>query len=137
MNRLQSLLRLRRRQEDVADGALAAASRKRMQAEASRDALLRSDDMISVEPQPRALPELLVLRLQGVARQEQVAEAEAAFEQHIREEVDARAARTAAAVRRRSVQRAVERRDHEQMLQAQRAARRALGELARLQAVQR
>jgi hypothetical protein len=133
MNRLQSLLRLRRHQEDVADGALAATSRKRMQAEASRDALLRSDDMISVEPQPRALPELLVLRLQGVARQERVAEAEAAVEQRMREEVDARAARTAAAVRRRSV----ERRDHEQMLQAQRAARRALGELARLQAVQR
>ena len=137
MNRLQSLLRLRRHQENVADGVLAAASRKRMQTEASRDALLRSDDMISVEPQPRALPELLVLRLQGVARQERVAEVEAAVEQRMREEVDARAARTAAAVRRRSVQRAVERRDHEQMVQAQRAARRALGELARLQAAQR
>jgi hypothetical protein len=137
MNRLQSLLRLRRHQENVADGVLAAVSRKRMQAEASRDALLRSDDMISVEPQPRALPELLVLRLQGVARQERVAEVEAAVEQRMREEVDARAARTAAAVRRRSVQRAVERRDHEQMVQAQRAARRALGELARLQAAQR
>lgn len=137
MSRLHTLLRLRRHEEKIADGALAAASRERMNAEASRDALLRSDEMISVEPQPRALPELLVLRLQGMAVQERAAEAEAIVEQRMREEVDARAARTAAAVRRRSVQRAVERRDHELMLQAQRASRRALGELARLQAVQR
>lgn len=137
MSRLHTLLRLRRHEEKIADGALAAASRERMNAEASRDALLRSDEMISVEPQPRALPELLVLRLQGMAVQERAAEAEAIVEQRMREEVDAGAARTAAAVRRRSVQRAVERRDHELMLQAQRASRRALGELARLQAVQR
>lgn len=137
MSRLHTLLRLRRHEEKIADGALAAAGRERMNAEASRDALLRSDEMISVEPQPRALPELLVLRLQGMAVQERAAEAEAIVEQRMREEVDARAARTAAAVRRRSVQRAVERRDHELMLQAQRASRRALGELARLQAVQR
>lgn len=137
MSRLHTLLRLRRHEEKIADGALAAASRERMNAEASRDALLRSDEMISVEPQPRALPELLVLRLQGMAVQERAAEAEAIVEQRMREEVDARAARTAAAVRRRSVQRAVERRDHELLLQAQRASRRALGELARLQAVQR
>lgn len=137
MSRLHTLLRLRRHEEKIADGALAAASRERMNAEASRDALLRSDEMISVEPQPRALPELLVLRLQGMAVEERAAEAEAVVEQRMREEVDARAARTAAAVRRRSVQRAVERRDHELLLQAQRASRRALGELARLQAVQR
>lgn len=137
MSRLHTLLRLRRHEEKIADSALAAASRERMNAEASRDALLRSDEMISVEPQPRALPELLVLRLQGMAVEERAAEAEAVVEQRMREEVDARAARTAAAVRRRSVQRAVERRDHELLLQAQRASRRALGELARLQAVQR
>jgi hypothetical protein len=137
MNRLTALLRLRRHQESLADGELAAASRARMQAEASRDALLRSDEMICVEPQPRALPELLVLRMQGIASQERVVEAEIAVEQRMRDELDARAARTAAAVRRRSVQRAVERQDHELVLQAQRASRRALGELARLKASQR
>ena len=136
MNRLHALLRLRRHEETVADGALAAASRERMQAEVVRDALLRSDEMVSTHPQPRTLPELLALRMQGIATRERMAAAEDAVEQRMRDEVDARAARTAAAVRRRSVQRAVERRDHEAALHAQRASRRALADLARLQAVQ-
>lgn len=137
MNRLHALLRLRRHEENLADGALASASRERMAAEARRDALVRSDHVVSTEPQPRALPELLALRMQGMSAHERAAEAAETVALRAREEADARAARTAAAVRRRSVQRVVERRDHEQMLHAQRAARRALAELARLQAVQR
>jgi hypothetical protein len=136
VSRLHELLRLRRHQETLADGTLAEATRTRLAAEAAYEELTRPDTVVSSEPQPHSLAELVALRMQGIAAQEVLARAAETMELRRRDETDARAARTAAAVRRRSVQRAVERRELEHMLAAQRAARHALAELARLQAVQ-
>jgi hypothetical protein len=136
VSRLGGLLRLRRHKERLADGVLAAATRKRLAAEATYEALTRSDSVVSTEPQPHSLAELVALRMQGIAAQEVLTRAAETMELRRRDELEARAERTAAAVRRRSVQRAVERRELEHMLAAQRAARHALAELARLRAVQ-
>lgn len=137
MNRLLALLRLRHRDEVRADADLAGAIRARRDAQAAKEALARSDHAISTVPRPTSLPELLALRMQGVATEEVLAAAAEEVSLRSREELDARAARAVAAARRRSVQRVVERRHAEELLVARRAARRSLGELARLRAVQR
>ncbi|HSK95260.1 MAG TPA: hypothetical protein VK891_01470 [Euzebyales bacterium] len=137
MNRLHTLLRIRKRAETLADGELASATRTRLAAQEAYEELLRADAIVSTGPQPRSLPELLALRMQGIAAQEILTQAADTLEHRKLDEVDARVARTAAAVRRRSVQRVVERRDAEQKLIAQHAARRALAELARLSVAER
>ncbi len=137
MSRFGIVLRLLRRDEQAADSVLAAAARDREAAEVTRDALRRTDHMLHSEPYPQTLPELLALRMQGIAVNEQADEAIAIVQLRNRDERDARLARSAAVARRRSAERLIERREEAQAVVARRAALRALAELARLRAVQR
>lgn len=130
--RLDRLVRLLQRREDVASAAKARTAR------AAADAGARLDEARQVQrdivaPSGHLTPvELQSLRLRGLGAAAVVERAQETLEDRRAEDVDAERERSVAAVRRRSVERLAERRQTAAVRAAAAASQRALDELAAL-----
>lgn len=135
MSRLTAFLKLLTVREDQASARAADATRATLAAQADLDGRRASYHTRPRQQGTLTAVQLLALQLQGVGALEHVEAAQAALDRRRQEQADAEDARSAAAVRRKSVERVTDRRKEQAAHVAQTAARRSLDELAILRKV--
>ena len=130
--RLDRLVRMLQRREDLASVAKAQTARKVMSAEEILEEARRAQRELPAPAGQLRPSDLHSLRLRGLGAAANIERAEEALEERRSDDVDAERDRSMAAVRRRSVERLAERRRTVSVRTAAAASRRAIDELAAL-----